>query len=68
MANFPGGRGEWNIDMSRFARESTDPVTYLASSYYQTWMRGLEKLLLEKGHLRPGELEARMAELAAESR
>ncbi len=61
-----GGRGEWNIDRSRHARENTDPVTYLSQSYYQIWLRGLETLLLERGHLAPGELETRMAELAAE--
>lgn len=60
-----GARGEWNIDMSRHARENTDPVTYLSSSYYQTWLRGLERLLLDNGHLAPGELQARMAELEA---
>src|SRR5947209_8785534 len=42
----PGG---WNIDMSRAARESLPPAEYLAKSYYQIWLAGLEKLLAEGG-------------------
>src|SRR5262249_4365804 len=40
----PGG---WNLDMSRAARESLPD--YLARSYYEIWLAGLEKLLLERG-------------------
>jgi len=42
-----GFLGEWNIDMSRFARERQHPADYLTNSYYETWLVGLEKLLLE---------------------
>jgi nitrile hydratase subunit beta len=35
--------------MSRHARESLHPVDYLTSSYYEIWLRGLEKLLLAHG-------------------
>ncbi|MCC8402254.1 nitrile hydratase subunit beta [Paraburkholderia sp. MMS20-SJTN17] len=44
-----GAVGKWNIDMSRAARESLPPVRYLASSYYEIWLEGLQKLLLETG-------------------
>jgi nitrile hydratase subunit beta len=40
----PGG---WNIDMSRFAREDRPPDEYRAMSYYQIWLAGLERLMLE---------------------
>jgi len=36
----------WNIDMSRSARETLPPVDYLSSSYYEIWLKGLEKLLV----------------------
>jgi nitrile hydratase len=44
-----GASGAWNIDMSRHARESLHPAEYLASSYYQIWLTGLERLLQEAG-------------------
>jgi hypothetical protein len=51
----PGG---WNIDMSRFAREDRPPEDYLAKSYYQIWLAGLERLALERGLVAPDEIEA----------
>ncbi|MBA5777362.1 nitrile hydratase subunit beta [Stappia sp. F7233] len=53
-----GGTGEWNIDSSRFARESAHPATYLASSYYQIWLGGLERLLEDRGLVTRDELDA----------
>ncbi len=52
-----GFTGSWNIDQSRFARESLPPAQYLSSSYYQIWLAGLEKLLLERGLVTAAELE-----------
>ncbi len=40
-----GATGSWTIDTSRHARESLPPAEYLASSYYQIWRAGLERLL-----------------------
>jgi nitrile hydratase len=40
-----GATGEWNIDMSRFARENRSPADYLAKSYYELWLAGLEALV-----------------------
>ncbi|MDA1100075.1 MAG: nitrile hydratase subunit beta [Proteobacteria bacterium] len=51
-----GAMGKWNIDMSRHARENQPPAQYLANSYYQTWLVGLEKLLLEAGLISAEEL------------
>src|SRR5260370_8251881 len=51
----PGG---WNIDMSRFARENRPPEDYLSKSYYQIWLAGLERLMLERNLIAPAEIEA----------
>jgi len=51
-----GMLGRWNIDMARFAREDTDPLTYLRSTYYEQWLRGLERLLVERGLVAANEL------------
>ncbi|MCP5281665.1 MAG: nitrile hydratase subunit beta [Rhodoferax sp.] len=43
-----GAGGQWNIDLSRSARESLPPATYLGSSYYAIWIRALENLMAER--------------------
>ena len=48
-----GASGEWNIDMSRFAREDRPPADYLAKSYYQLWLAGLERLLAAREDVPP---------------
>jgi len=53
-----GLTGLWNLDMSRNAQERLPPHVYLASSYYERWERGLEKLLLESGLVDADELAA----------
>jgi nitrile hydratase beta subunit len=49
----PGG---WNIDMSRFARENRPHDDYLGKSYYQIWLAGLEKLMLDRGLISEAEI------------
>ncbi len=44
-----GFAGQWNLDISRFARESLPPEFYLSKSYYQIWIAGLQNLMLERG-------------------
>src|SRR5215470_9763700 len=51
-----GATGAWNLDMSRSARETLPD--YRSLSYYEIWVRGLEKLLLERGLVGPDELAA----------
>src|SRR5262245_19039462 len=51
----PGG---WNIDQSRAARESLHPAEYLAKSYYEIWVAGLEQLMRERGLVTPDEIVA----------
>lgn len=53
-----GMLGQWNLDQSRFARESCDPADYLSSSYYEHWLHGLELLLVERGIVTEEELSA----------
>ena len=51
-----GFLGRWNIDMGRYAREHMPPAEYLATTYYEHWLYGLERLLVEKGLVSPKEL------------
>jgi len=51
-----GMLGHWNLDQSRYARESTDPVHYLSSTYYEHWLHGLELLLLDNKLISKDEL------------
>ena len=60
-----GGTGMWNLDQSRFARESLPPVTYLSSSYYQIWLSGLESLMKSRGMVSDTELASGKPEIPA---
>lgn len=53
-----GFTGRWNIDMARHARECMAPARYLSSSYYEIWLEGLVRLLLERGLVSGEELAA----------
>ena len=53
-----GASGGWNIDMSRFARENRPADDYLSKSYYQIWLAGLERLMIERGLVAQDEIEA----------
>ena len=46
-----GGTRQWNIDMSRHAREKIPPAQYWSLSYYEIWIEGLKRLLTERGLL-----------------
>ena len=62
-----GALGKWNSDMSRFARERQQPVDYLRHSYYENWLAGLEKMLVETGLVTAEELASgKAAQLADE--
>lgn len=58
--------GRWNIDMSRHARERQHPAVYLSHSYYENWLAGLERLLVEGGLVDREELETARASGAAD--
>lgn len=53
-----GMLGQWNLDESRFAREQMQPGEYLLSSYYEHWLHGLERLLVDKGLVSVDELRS----------
>ncbi len=56
-----GRAGIRNIDESRYAIERMDPAEYLASTYYERWLDGEIRSLLEKGVITVEELEQRLA-------
>lgn len=63
-----GFTGQWNIDMSRHARETIDPARYLSSSYYEIWFTALTKLLAQRNlatrdEIASGEMTEAPAEL-----
>ena len=61
-----GATGFWTLDQTRAARESLPPAQYLASSYYQIWLDGLDKLMLERGLITREELvDGRLREAGA---
>ena len=51
-----GAWRRWNLDMMRSAREQMPPAEALATSYYEHWMFGLERMLVEHGLVEPEEL------------
>jgi nitrile hydratase beta subunit len=53
--------GKWNSHMRRHAFEQMPPTEYLATSYYEHWLWGLEKLLVDNGILTREEIAARLA-------
>jgi nitrile hydratase len=57
--------GAINIDEFRHGIERMDPVHYLASSYFEHWLDGIARVLVEKGRVTETELDARAAGLAA---
>jgi len=55
-----GRPGKWNIDMSRFAREDLPREVYLSNTYFQIWLLGLERLLVDRDLVAPDEIETEM--------
>jgi nitrile hydratase subunit beta len=53
-----GASGTWTGDAGRHARESLPPAQYVASSYYQIWLAGVEKLARQYGLVSAEELAA----------
>lgn len=51
-----GASGQWNIDISRAARETLPD--YAALSYYEIWFAALQRLLQQRGLVQADELAA----------
>jgi nitrile hydratase subunit beta len=58
MARAMGATGAWNIDMFRNAREHQPAAFYLTASYYKSWEKSLEMLVLGCGLATPDEIAA----------
>ncbi|MGH1590900.1 nitrile hydratase subunit beta [Methylobacterium phyllosphaerae] len=58
MAMAMGYTGAWNLDGSRATRESLPPAEYLSSSYYEIWLKALEKQVVATGLATQAEIEA----------
>ena len=56
-----GFLGKWNLDMSRSAREQMPAADYLATTYYEHWLFGLRKLLIDQGLVTADELSTGLA-------
>lgn len=57
-----GFLGQWNIDVSRHARECLSPKDYARFSYYEKWMAGLADLLVQQGVLTQDDLRGEAAD------
>jgi nitrile hydratase beta subunit len=51
--------GLWNVDQNRAVREHMSRDRYVATSYYEIWLQGLEHLLNARGLVTREELAAR---------
>ena len=51
-----GATGAWNIDMSRSTRETLPD--YRSLSYYEIWIKALERLVVQHGLAAPDEIAA----------
>ncbi len=56
-----GALGQWTSDATRHARERQHPADYLRHTYYENWLAGLEKLLVERGLVTAEELASGQA-------
>lgn len=51
-----GACGQWNLDQSRFARETLPPATYMSLPYYAIWLEAAVKLMTARGMISQAEL------------
>jgi nitrile hydratase subunit beta len=61
MTRATGSRRLFNIDEFRHGIERMSPAHYLRATYYEKWLDGVTRLLVEKGVVSRSELEARVA-------
>jgi nitrile hydratase subunit beta len=61
MVRATRGADLYNIDEFRHAIERMDPGQYLTSTYYERWLDGITRVLVEKGVVSDDEIEARTA-------
>jgi nitrile hydratase subunit beta len=61
MMRAGGARGLFNIDEFRHGIERMTPAHYLRATYYEKWLDGVTRVLVEKGVIGAEELAARRA-------
>lgn len=61
MMRAGGSGGLFNIDEFRHSIERMAPAQYLRATYYEKWLDGVTRLLVEKGVVGADELAARLA-------
>jgi nitrile hydratase subunit beta len=61
MQRAGGSRGLFNIDEFRHGIERMAPAHYLRATYYEKWLDGVIRLLVEKGVVGAAELAERLA-------
>jgi nitrile hydratase len=61
MQRAGGARGLFNIDEFRHGIERMAPAHYLRATYYEKWLDGVTRLLVEKGVVGAAELAERLA-------
>src|SRR5215470_8605987 len=61
MMRAGGARGLYNIDEFRHGIERMTPSHYLRATYYEKWLEGITRVLVEKGVIGAEELAARRA-------
>lgn len=61
MMRAAGSRGLFNIDEFRHGIERMAPAHYLRASYYEKWLDGVTRVLVEKGVVGAEELAGRLA-------
>ena len=61
MMRAGGARGLYNIDEFRHGIERMAPAHYLRATYYEKWLEGVTRVLVEKGVIGAEELAARRA-------
>jgi len=52
------GAGVYNLDEFRDAVERMPPSLYLSTSYFEKWLHAIQTLIVEKGIVTQGELDA----------
>lgn len=60
-----GATGSWNLDQSRFARESLEPGKYLTSSYYEIWLEAALNMMRDRGMVTQEEIDSGKLQIPA---
>jgi nitrile hydratase subunit beta len=58
--------GLYNVDQFRAAIDELEPLAYMSMGYYRKWLHTLEVNCVDAGLFSPEEIEARLAEIAAD--